>query len=122
MDRHSIRTTARSPSMGQVVERRRRFGASLGIVGLGTDTYGSLIQPASANGLVALRPTQGLIPNTGVMPLMNLQDTPGPMARTVEDVAAILELLVDKSQVGKGSQSYTSQLKSTGLQGLSLGF
>lgn len=98
------------------------LGASLGIVGLGTDTYGSLIQPASANGLVALRPTQGLIPNAGVMPLMNLQDTPGPMARTVEDVAAILELLVDKSQVGKGSQSYTSQLKSTGLQGLSLGF
>lgn len=98
------------------------LGASLGIIGLGTDTYGSLVQPASASGLVAVRPTQGLIPSTGVMPLMALQDTPGPMARTVEDVAAALELLVDKSQVGKGSQSYTSQLKATGLQGLSLGF
>ncbi len=98
------------------------LSASLGIIGLGTDTYGSLIQPASATGLVAVRPTQGLIPSGGIMPLMSLQDAPGPMARTVEDVAAVLELLVDKSQVGKGSQSYTSQLKSSGLQGLTLGF
>jgi amidase len=96
--------------------------ASLGIVGIGTDTYGSLVQPASATGVVAIRPTQGLVSAQGVLPLMTLQDTPGPMTRTVEDAAATLELLVDKAQVGKGSQSYTSVLKDSGLTGLNLGF
>ena len=96
--------------------------ASLGIVGLGSDTYGSLVQPASATGLVAIRPTQGLVPTLGILPLMTLQDAPGPMTRTVEDAAATLELLVDKSQVGKGSQSYTSVLKDNGLTSLTIGF
>ena len=96
--------------------------ASLGIVGLGSDTYGSLVQPASATGLVAIRPTQGLVPTLGILPLMTLQDAPGPMTRTVEDAAATLELLVDKSLLGKGSQSYTSVLKDNGLTSLTIGF
>lgn len=98
------------------------ISASLGIVGLGSDTFGSLVQPASATGVVAIRPTQGLVPALGILPLMTLQDAPGPMTRTVEDAAATLELLVDKSLVGKGSQSYTSGLKDSGLTGLMIGF
>lgn len=98
------------------------ISASLGIVGLGTDTFGSLVQPASATGIVAIRPTQGLVSSTGVLPLMSLQDAVGPMTRTVEDAAAVLELLVDKAQEGKGSQNYTSVLKASGLSGLQIGF
>jgi Asp-tRNA(Asn)/Glu-tRNA(Gln) amidotransferase A subunit family amidase len=96
--------------------------ASLGVVGLGTDTFGSLVQPASATGLVAIRPTQGLVPSTGILPLMSLQDAAGPMTRTVEDAAATLELLVDKAYADKGSQSYTSVLHSDGLKGLVIGY
>ena len=96
--------------------------ASLGVIGLGTDTSGSLVQPASATGLVAIRPTQGLVPATGIVPLMSLQDMPGPMARTVEDAAAALELLVDSQYAAKGSQSYTSGLSSGALKGLTIGY
>lgn len=98
------------------------ISASLGIVGLGTDTLGSLVQPASATGLVAIRATQGLVPSSGVLPLFSQQDVLGPMTRTVEDAAAVLELIVDKAQEGKGSQNYTSVLKSSGLSGLKIGF
>jgi len=98
------------------------IAASLGVIGLGTDTSGSLVQPASATAVVAIRPTQGLVSGNGILPLMSLQDMPGPMARTVEDAAATLELLVDKAQSAKGSQGYTSVLKATGLSGLTIGF
>lgn len=96
--------------------------ASLGIIGLGTDTYGSLVLPANATGLVAIRPTQGLVPATGVLPLMSLQDAVGPMTRTVEDAAAALELLVDKKFVASGSQNYTAMLSRDGLRGLQIGY
>lgn len=95
---------------------------SLGIVGLGTDTYGSLVQPASATGIVAIRPTQGLVSSQGILPLMSLQDMPGPMTRTVEDAAAALELMVDKQFSPRGSQSYTTGLSKDGLKGLTIGF
>ena len=96
--------------------------ASLGIIGLGTDTYGSLVLPAGATGLVTVRPTQGLVPSTGILPLMSQQDAAGPMTRTVEDAAAALELLVDKKFVASGSQNYTAILKRDGLRGLTIGY
>lgn len=98
------------------------IAASLGIVGLGTDTYGSLLHPASAGGLVTIRPTEGLISTTGVLPLSTLQDTAGPMTRTVEDAAATLEVLVDNQFAGQGSQEYTKSLLADGLKGLKIGF
>jgi amidase len=98
------------------------ISSSLGIVGVGTDTYGSLVQPGSAAGIVAIRPTQGLLPGVGILPLMSLQDMAGPMTRTVEDAAATLELMVDKAQASKGSQSYTTVLDARGLAGLRIGF
>jgi len=94
----------------------------LGVIGLGTDTYGSLVQPASATGLVAIRPTQGLVSSRGILPLMTLQDTAGPMARTVEDAAAALELLVDPGFAAQGPQNYTQALNRDGLRGLKIGF
>jgi amidase len=96
--------------------------ASLGVIGLGTDTFGSLVQPASATGLVAIRPTQGLVSGSGILPLMSLQDMPGPMTRTVEDAAAALELMVDSKFAPQGSQSYTTMLRSDGLTGVKIGY
>lgn len=98
------------------------IAASLGVIGLGSDTYGSLVQPASATGLVAIRPTQGLVSSQGMLPLMTLQDMPGPMTRTVRDAAIALELLVDKSQAGKGSQEYSQSLKPEPGRVLQIGY
>lgn len=91
------------------------IGASLGILGLGSDTYGSLVQPGSASGVVAIRSTQGRVPSDGILPLMTLQDVPGPMTRTVADAAALLDAMVD----GGG---YVDALDPDGLQGLVIGF
>jgi amidase len=98
------------------------IAASLGVIGLGSDTYGSLVQPASATGLVSIRPTQGLVPSAGIAPLMTLQDMPGPMTRSVTDAAIALELLVDKTQSGKGPQDYTKALSRDGLRYLHIGW
>jgi amidase len=64
--------------------------ASLGAFGVGTETDGSIICPASANGLVGLKPTVGLVSRTGIVPIAISQDTAGPMGRTVADVALLL--------------------------------
>src|SRR6058998_3345279 len=67
--------------------------ANFGTVGIGTDTGGSVRAPASINNLVGIRPTVGLASRTGMSPLDSQRDTPGPMARTVEDAARLLDVL-----------------------------
>jgi len=69
------------------------IAANLGLVGVGEDTGGSIRLPASFTNLFGLRPTTGLISRTGFSPLVHFQDTPGPMGRTVADVAALLDVL-----------------------------
>ncbi len=66
------------------------IAASLGAVGIGTETNGSITCPSSINGLVGLKPTVGLVSRTHVVPISHTQDTPGPMGRSVADVAALL--------------------------------
>jgi len=66
------------------------IAASLAAVGIGTETDGSIICPASVNGLVGLKPTVGLVSRTGIIPVSVSQDTAGPMGRTVTDVALLL--------------------------------
>lgn len=68
--------------------------ANLGLVGVGEDTGGSIRIPASFNNLFGLRVTTGLISRAGFSPLVHFQDTPGPMARTVADLATLLEAMV----------------------------
>lgn len=68
--------------------------ANLGLVGVGEDTGGSIRIPASFNNLFGLRVTTGLISRAGFSPLVHFQDTPGPMARSVADLALLLETLV----------------------------
>jgi amidase len=68
--------------------------ANLGLVGVGEDTGGSIRIPASFNNLFGLRVTTGLISRTGFSPLVHFQDTPGPMTRTVGDLARLLQAMV----------------------------
>lgn len=67
------------------------MAAALSLLGIGTETSGSIISPSRANGLVGLRPTVGLVPGTGIAPISASQDTAGPMTRTVEDAALTLQ-------------------------------
>ncbi|MET0649106.1 MAG: amidase family protein [Pyrinomonadaceae bacterium] len=67
--------------------------ANLALVGVGTETDGSIVCPAGACGIVGIKPTLGLVSRTGIIPISHSQDTAGPMARTVADAAALLEAL-----------------------------
>src|SRR5215203_1340858 len=68
--------------------------ANLGTVAVGTETDGSIVCPASANGVVGLKPTVGLVSRAGIIPISHTQDTAGPLCRTVADAAALLSAMV----------------------------
>jgi amidase len=103
--------------------------ANLCTVSVGTETDGSIVSPASVNGLVGIKPTVGLWSRTGIIPISATQDTAGPMARTVKDAAILLgagtgEDPLDAATLtskGKGLRDYTSFLNSDGLKGKRLG-
>jgi amidase len=67
--------------------------ANLVAVSVGTETDGSIVCPGSANGVVGLKPTLGLVSRAGIIPIAHSQDTAGPMARTVRDAAVLLTAL-----------------------------
>lgn len=67
-------------------------------VSIGTETNGSLMAPAQQNSIVSIKPTLGLVSRTGIIPISHLQDTAGPMSRTVEDSALLLEILIGKDE------------------------
>lgn len=103
--------------------------ASLSALGVGTETDGSIVCPASANGLVGIKPTVGLVSRSGIIPISATQDTAGPMARTVTDAAILLGAMtgVDPADrataaaAGKAPPDYTSSLKADGLKGARIG-
>src|SRR5690606_4438614 len=70
--------------------------ANLAVVGIGTETDGSILCPAAVTGIVGLKPTVGLVSRDGIIPIAHSQDTAGPMARTVRDAALLLEVLAAK--------------------------
>jgi len=72
---------------------------SAGLVSLavGTETDGSIVCPASLNGCVGIKPTVGSVPRGGVIPISSSQDSPGSMARTVQDSALLLEVMMGRS-------------------------
>ncbi len=98
-------------------------------VAVGTETDGSIVCPSSANGIVGIKPTVGLVSRTGIVPISHTQDTAGPMARTVADAAILLGVLtgIDQSDgatrasAGKAMTDYTSFLDSGGLKGARIG-
>jgi amidase len=67
--------------------------ANLAAVGVGTETSGSILSPASSNGIVGIKPTLGLVSRAGIVPISADQDTAGPLARTVADAAILLGVL-----------------------------
>lgn len=97
--------------------------------GLGTDTGGSIRVPASFNNLVGIRPTMGLASRDGIIPLALTQDVGGPLARTVEDAAIVLDAIagydeadpVTEKSNGHIPDSYTDYLDEDGLQGARIG-
>lgn len=103
--------------------------ANLCAFAIGTETNGSIVCPSNNNGIVGLKPTVGLISRTGIIPISFTQDTPGPMARSVEDVAATLGAMVgvDSSDSktlepnAKFYTDYTQFLKKEGLKGKRIG-
>ena len=103
--------------------------ASLGEVGIGTDTGNSIRGPSSHNALVGIRPTMGLTSRDGIIPLYIGNDMGGPMARTVEDAARVLEVVagydpadpITKLSEGKIPKSYTQFLDKNGLRGARIG-
>jgi amidase len=69
------------------------IAAGLAWAAIGTETDGSVVCPASINGIVGLKPTVGLVSRTHVVPISHSQDTPGPMTRTVRDAAMVLSVI-----------------------------
>ena len=69
------------------------LAASFGVVGLGSDTFGSIRNPASNNAVVGLRPSWALVSRAGMVGLSDKRDTAGPMARTVTDLARLLDVI-----------------------------
>lgn len=103
--------------------------ANLCPVAIGTETNGSIISPAVTNGIVGLKPTVGLVPRTGIIPISHTQDTAGPMTRTVTDAAILLGAIAgtDKTDPAtaeadkKKVKDYTKFLDASGLKGARLG-
>jgi amidase len=69
------------------------IAARLAWAAIGTETDGSIVCPASINGIVGLKPTVGLVSRTHVVPISHSQDTPGPMTQTVRDAAMVLTVI-----------------------------
>ena len=103
--------------------------ANLCTVAVGTETDGSIVCPSSANGIVGIKPTVGLLSRTGIVPISHSQDTPGPMARTVRDAAVLLGALAGSDARdtataeadSKMQKDYTRFLDPNGLQGARIG-
>ncbi|RLK58271.1 amidase [Actinokineospora cianjurensis] len=84
------------------------IAASLAQVAIGTETDGSIVCPSAANGIVGHKPSLGLVSRTGVVPISLEQDTAGPMARNVEDVAITLSVLQGRDRSDKATLAYPS--------------
>lgn len=105
------------------------IAADLAAVGIGTETSGSILSPASQNSLVGIKPTVGLISRSGIIPISHSQDTAGPMTRSVEDAAILLGAMtgVDPADpatgasLGRAHRDYTVFLDAVGLQGARIG-
>ncbi|KAM0721092.1 hypothetical protein Q7P37_003378 [Cladosporium fusiforme] len=94
------------------------IAASFAVWGTGTDTVNSLRSPASANSLWSLRPTRGLISRAGVIPISYTQDTIGPIARCVDDVATALTVMASD---GYDAKDNVTAIIPPGVQGVDYG-
>ncbi len=104
------------------------IAANFAVLGVGTDTGGSIRMPAAHNALAGLRPTVGLVSRTGIVPNNSIRDTAGPMTRTVTDLAVMMDSLAGLDPLdpatartaGKIPATYTTSLKKDALKGARL--
>src|SRR5688572_13761200 len=106
--------------------------ANLVAIAIGTETSGSILSPASANGLVGIKPTVGLVSRDGIIPITADQDTAGPITRTVTDAAILLGVLAGYDpndpataaclKPGKCFSDYTRFLNRRALRGARIAF
>lgn len=105
------------------------IAANFAVIAIGTETSGSILSPSSANSLVGIKPTVGLVSRTGIIPLAHSQDTAGPMTRTVTDAAITLGVItgvdetdpITKTSKGNALKDYTKNLIADGLNGARIG-
>jgi len=105
------------------------IAANLAAAAIGTETDGSIVSPASSNGLVGIKPTLGLVSRSGIVPIAHSQDTAGPMTRTVADAAVLLGAIAgaDADDAAtrdadvKRQRDYAPALDAAGLKGARLG-
>lgn len=103
--------------------------ANLCAVAIGTETDGSVVCPANANGIVGIKPTVGWVSRTGIIPISHSQDTAGPMARTVADAALLLMAMatgLDREdpatrEASRAMPDLVASLDAGGLRGLRIG-
>jgi amidase len=118
----------RSPS-GSSSGSAVAVAASLAAAAVGTETDGSIVSPAHANGLVGIKPTVGLVSRGGIIPISATQDTAGPIARTVADAVALLGAIAGEDQAdaathaaaGRRLEDYSQFLDPDGLRGARIG-
>ena len=110
-------------SSGSAVAVAAGFAAAA----IGTETSGSLLSPASQNGVVTVKPTVGLISRSGIIPIAHSQDTAGPLTRTVRDAALLLNVLAAPDPEDEATRDmqrpadYTAVLDKNGLRGARIG-
>jgi len=102
------------------------LSAGFAPLAVGTETDGSIVSPSSACGVVGIKPTQGLVSRTGIVPLSLAQDTAGPMATSVADAATLLSVLAaadpdDNGADHPGLIDYTAFLDPAALEGARIG-
>ncbi|MBT2584099.1 amidase family protein [Planococcus sp. ISL-109] len=105
------------------------IATNLAAAAIGTETSGSIINPAAQNSLVGIKPTIGLISRRGIIPLSHTQDTAGPLARTVEDAVTVFEALIGKDEEDTitafaetfNSYDWHQHLKKNGLSSVCFG-
>jgi len=122
---YALNRTPSGSSSGSAVA----VAANLCAVAIGTETDGSIVSPASINGIVGLKPTVGLVSRGGIVPIAHSQDTAGPLARSVRDAAVLLGVMTgldpaDPASVAVGKRfegDYARFMDSDGLRGARLG-
>jgi amidase len=125
---HNPYATDRNPC-GSSSGSGAAVSANLCAIAIGTETDGSIVCPSSANGIVGIKPTVGLVSRAGIIPISHNQDTAGPMCRTVADAAALLGALAGPDPAdsataassGKIPADYTRFLDPKGLHGARIG-
>lgn len=125
MNPYNISSPTGGSSAGSGVAVTANFCAAA----VGTETSGSILNPSNLCSVVGIKPTVGLLSRTGILPMSNTQDTPGPMARTVTDAVLLLQAMTGYDErdaamgggIGRQPGDYTAFLDKNGLDGARIG-